>query len=265
MRERLIEQDARRRSEYAGSRPAAPARGSRGRQSGRRPRRTADHQAARADAVGWVVEPGLPGAAETSVSAPTLRYDGRNVPGVYVSYPFCAQKCTYCNFASGVLPRELEPRYLEALEREICAHPWEWLPETVYLGGGTPSNLDPQALRAHPRPHPRPPLAGGYPGSRTRQHHSRKGPRLDRCRHRSRQPRRPVFRRYRNPPNRPQAHRRHRRRRNRRAPPCRHRSHQYRPDRRTVRPDAPSLERIARLDRATGARPRLRLHAGGGR
>jgi oxygen-independent coproporphyrinogen-3 oxidase len=69
------------------------------------------------------------------------------VPGVYVSYPFCAQKCTYCNFASGVLPRELEQRYLEALEREICAHPWEWRPETVYFGGGTPSNLDPQALR----------------------------------------------------------------------------------------------------------------------
>jgi oxygen-independent coproporphyrinogen-3 oxidase len=70
------------------------------------------------------------------------------VPGVYVSYPFCAQKCTYCNFASGVLPRELEPRYLEALEREICAHPWEWLPETVYVGGGTPGNLGPQALRS---------------------------------------------------------------------------------------------------------------------
>ena len=30
------------------------------------------------------------------------------MPGVYISYPFCAQKCSYCNFASGVLPRELE-------------------------------------------------------------------------------------------------------------------------------------------------------------
>ena len=28
------------------------------------------------------------------------------MPGVYISYPFCAQKCTYCNFASGVFPRE---------------------------------------------------------------------------------------------------------------------------------------------------------------
>ena len=30
------------------------------------------------------------------------------MPGVYIAYPFCAQKCTYCNFASGVFPRELE-------------------------------------------------------------------------------------------------------------------------------------------------------------
>ena len=70
------------------------------------------------------------------------------MPGVYVSYPFCAQKCTYCNFASGVFPREREAPYLDALAREIRAHPWRWTPDTVYLGGGTPSNLAPDALRA---------------------------------------------------------------------------------------------------------------------
>src|SRR3954454_21732802 len=72
----------------------------------------------------------------------------RRVPGVYISYPFCAQKCTYCNFASGVFPRDLEVRYREALVREIGAHAWEWTPDTLYLGGGTPSNLEPDALRA---------------------------------------------------------------------------------------------------------------------
>ena len=71
-----------------------------------------------------------------------------NVPGVYISYPFCAQKCTYCNFASGVFPRDLEVRYRDALASEIRAHAWEWTPDTVYLGGGTPSNLAPDALRA---------------------------------------------------------------------------------------------------------------------
>jgi oxygen-independent coproporphyrinogen-3 oxidase len=68
------------------------------------------------------------------------------MPGVYVSYPFCAQKCTYCNFASGVFPRELEAKYRVALRAELRAAAWLWTPETVYLGGGTPSQMDPQAL-----------------------------------------------------------------------------------------------------------------------
>jgi len=66
--------------------------------------------------------------------------------GVYISYPFCAQKCTYCNFASGVFPREMEPKYVEALHAEIRAVEWQWTPETVYLGGGTPSQMDVEAL-----------------------------------------------------------------------------------------------------------------------
>ena len=68
------------------------------------------------------------------------------MPGVYISYPFCAQKCTYCNFASGVFPRSLEARYLHTLRAEIDRHEWAWQPETVFLGGGTPSSLDPDAL-----------------------------------------------------------------------------------------------------------------------
>ncbi len=68
------------------------------------------------------------------------------MPGVYISYPFCAQKCTYCNFASGVLPRELEPRYVNAIVSEIALHRWPWQAETVYLGGGTPSRMAPEDL-----------------------------------------------------------------------------------------------------------------------
>jgi len=68
------------------------------------------------------------------------------VPGVYISYPFCAQKCTYCNFASGVFPRDLEERYRIALVAEIRAHAWQGQPDTVYLGGGTPSSLHPEEL-----------------------------------------------------------------------------------------------------------------------
>jgi oxygen-independent coproporphyrinogen-3 oxidase len=64
------------------------------------------------------------------------------MPGVYLSYPFCAQKCSYCNFASGVQPRELEPRYVAALRAELDGTRWPWRPETVFLGGGTPSRMD---------------------------------------------------------------------------------------------------------------------------
>ena len=69
------------------------------------------------------------------------------MPGIYISYPFCAQKCTYCNFASGVLPRALEPQYRAALLREIAGQAWTWTPNTVYVGGGTPSSMEPGALR----------------------------------------------------------------------------------------------------------------------
>lgn len=68
------------------------------------------------------------------------------MPGVYISFPFCQQKCTYCNFASGVLPRSLEEAYLAALENEITQHQWEWIPDTIYFGGGTPSQIDPAAF-----------------------------------------------------------------------------------------------------------------------
>jgi oxygen-independent coproporphyrinogen-3 oxidase len=69
------------------------------------------------------------------------------VPGVYISYPFCAQKCTFCNFASGVFPRDEERRYVNMLAEELALYNWEWHPETVYLGGGTPSNLGLADLR----------------------------------------------------------------------------------------------------------------------
>jgi len=64
------------------------------------------------------------------------------------SFPFCAQKCTYCNFASGVFPRSLQDEYQTALVAEIRAYLFEWSPETVYLGGGTPSSMNPEALEA---------------------------------------------------------------------------------------------------------------------
>jgi oxygen-independent coproporphyrinogen-3 oxidase len=66
--------------------------------------------------------------------------------GVYLSIPFCAHKCTYCNFSSEVWRRDLLEEYVTALEAEIAAEHWSTAPETLYLGGGTPSLLDGAAL-----------------------------------------------------------------------------------------------------------------------
>jgi oxygen-independent coproporphyrinogen-3 oxidase len=69
------------------------------------------------------------------------------VAGIYISWPFCAQKCTYCNFASGVQPRGLEDDYLAALTSEISQQiPSLTAPDTLYIGGGTPSAIDPPII-----------------------------------------------------------------------------------------------------------------------
>lgn len=57
---------------------------------------------------------------------------------LYVHFPFCARKCSYCDFPSYAGQDDQMEAYLAALEREIAAAPQ--LPvRTVFLGGGTPS------------------------------------------------------------------------------------------------------------------------------
>ena len=40
-------------------------------------------------------------------------------------------------------PKELEEGYTEALRAEVAAHRWQWRPETIFIGGGTPSAIEP--------------------------------------------------------------------------------------------------------------------------
>ncbi len=68
--------------------------------------------------------------------------------GVYISFPFCQQKCTYCNFASGVFPESLVGPYVETLVAEISEADYPSAPDTLYLGGGTPSLMKPEDLEA---------------------------------------------------------------------------------------------------------------------
>jgi len=46
------------------------------------------------------------------------------------------------------MPKHLESQYADSLIAEIAAHAWQWPPETLYIGGGTPSSIDPAALAA---------------------------------------------------------------------------------------------------------------------
>ena len=93
-----------------------------------------------------------------------------NTLGIYVQVPFCQTKCTYCNFHTGVVAGARFAPYVEAVCKEIrgwrelyggaglkwaideCAPAkigngkHEFVADTAYIGGGTPSLLEPELL-----------------------------------------------------------------------------------------------------------------------
>jgi putative oxygen-independent coproporphyrinogen III oxidase len=67
--------------------------------------------------------------------------------GIYVQVPFCQTRCTYCNFHTGVVARDRYLPYVEAVCREIAQTDGATVgADTIYIGGGTPSLLEPAAL-----------------------------------------------------------------------------------------------------------------------
>jgi oxygen-independent coproporphyrinogen-3 oxidase len=74
------------------------------------------------------------------------------VKSVYVHAPFCARRCIYCDFGVTVRPEPSAEEWLQPLRLE-----WKLLKEegvasiaprleTLYVGGGTPSLLGPEAM-----------------------------------------------------------------------------------------------------------------------
>lgn len=73
--------------------------------------------------------------------------------GVYIQIPFCASKCSFCNFSSRVARPEAVEAYSHSLLREIELLPGihesrnidsrllEFQVDTLYVGGGTPALL----------------------------------------------------------------------------------------------------------------------------
>lgn len=72
--------------------------------------------------------------------------------GVYVHVPWCERVCPYCDFAvvaARSLPAEVQARYVDALLAELAGRREDWAGRelaSLYLGGGTPSLLHPDAL-----------------------------------------------------------------------------------------------------------------------
>ncbi|HEY3011615.1 MAG TPA: radical SAM family heme chaperone HemW [Gemmatimonadales bacterium] len=71
---------------------------------------------------------------------------------IYLHVPFCARRCSYCDFAIAVRKRVSSEAYVQAVLREWAlwqAEPiWDESPEiqTIYFGGGTPSRIAPSAI-----------------------------------------------------------------------------------------------------------------------
>lgn len=76
--------------------------------------------------------------------------------GIYISVPFCRTKCSYCNFASDVFSRAVFERYVDRVCADISSSQqtasemggiYEPEVDSVYLGGGTPTLLEPEQLQ----------------------------------------------------------------------------------------------------------------------
>ena len=75
-----------------------------------------------------------------------------DIANVYVHAPFCARRCCYCDFAVEVDRNPVGSRWLAAIRRECeTLHasgegPLAPVIDTLYVGGGTPSLLEPRFI-----------------------------------------------------------------------------------------------------------------------
>lgn len=64
--------------------------------------------------------------------------------GLYIHIPFCSGKCNYCDFISHSDKNAFKDIYIDALEAEMKL--FQVYFNTLYIGGGTPSELTPGQL-----------------------------------------------------------------------------------------------------------------------
>ena len=82
--------------------------------------------------------------SKTTASCPQgLQEDGISL---YVHVPFCVSKCNYCDFNSWATRNVDYAAFVDALLEEARLQTEGLMPQTVFIGGGTPSILPPQEL-----------------------------------------------------------------------------------------------------------------------
>ncbi|GKW46883.1 radical SAM family heme chaperone HemW [Planococcus sp. NCCP-2050] len=73
------------------------------------------------------------------------------VKGLYIHIPFCHQICHYCDFNKVFFKDQPVDAYIDSLGKELALWKQEGALdqplETIFLGGGTPTSLDPDQLR----------------------------------------------------------------------------------------------------------------------
>jgi oxygen-independent coproporphyrinogen III oxidase len=72
-----------------------------------------------------------------------------NLISLYIHIPFCKAKCHYCDFNSYPGIEELIPSYFATMEKEIFYYSKlleNYSVKTVFIGGGTPSLVDPSYI-----------------------------------------------------------------------------------------------------------------------
>ena len=72
---------------------------------------------------------------------------------LYIHVPFCARRCSYCDFSIAVRRDTPVDEFVAAIAAELdlryrAPSPRQWTIDTLYLGGGTPSRLGDAGIRA---------------------------------------------------------------------------------------------------------------------
>jgi putative oxygen-independent coproporphyrinogen III oxidase len=75
--------------------------------------------------------------------------------GIYIHFPFCIQKCSYCDFFSigigkkhHLSEKHIFQSYKKELDSRLASNP-KWIAyqyDTIFFGGGTPSRIEPEIL-----------------------------------------------------------------------------------------------------------------------